>query len=126
MKKIKMYFINKFGLKLNKQDLIGYRNLLKIIHHKHAEHPVLDINKDNSIKRYFIDIPSLKMTLIIDDSFAEIINSNKIWPLQLNNYVYERAIQRIHELKSKQIKEKENQIKSKKQSIIEGLYSQIK
>jgi hypothetical protein len=126
MKKIKMYFINKYGLSLDRKDLIGYRNLLKIIYHKHAEHPILDINKDNSIKRYFIDVPSLKMTLIIDDSFAEIINSNKIWPLNLNKYVYERAIQRIHDLKSKQIQEKEDQIKSKKQSIIEGLYSQIK
>jgi len=124
--KFKIWFRNKFYKKLSKQDLIGYRNLLKIIYHKHAEHPVLDINKDNSIKRYFIDVPSLKMTLIIDDSFAEIINSNKIWPLQLNRYVYERAIQRIYELKSKQIQKKEDQIKSKKQSIIEGLYSQIK
>ena len=75
--KLKIWFRNKFYKKLSKEDLLGYRNLLKIIYHKQAEHPVLDINKD--IKRYFIEIPKLKITLIIDDNFAEIINSNKIY-----------------------------------------------
>lgn len=124
MKKIKMYFINKFGLKLNKQDLLGYRNILKILYHKNALHPVLDINKN--IKRYFIEIPQLKITLILDDTQAEVINSNKIWPLNLDEEVYKRAMERIYELKCKQILEKEQQIKSKKQIIIKDLYNKIK
>ena len=126
MKQIKIWFKNKFYKKLSKQDLLGYRNILKLVYNKKAEHPILDINKDGSVKRYFIEVPNLKMTLIIDDSFAEVINSNKIWPLNLNKYVYERAIKRIYELKCKQIQEKENQIKTKKQTILEDLYNQIK
>jgi hypothetical protein len=124
--KLKIWFKNRFYKKLSKQDLLGYRNLLKIIYHKNAEHPTLDINKDNSVKRYFIDIKSLKMTLIIDDNFAEIVNSSRIWPLNLDNEVYKRATKRIYELKCKQIQEREQLIKNKKQTILEDLYSQIK
>jgi hypothetical protein len=122
--KLKIWVRNKFYKKLSKQDLLGYRNLLKIIYHKQAEHPILDINKD--IKRYFIEIPKLKITLIIDDNFAEIINSNKIWYLNLDKKIYERTLQHIHILKSKQIYEKEQLIKSKKQLILKDLYKQIK
>jgi len=126
MRKLKNWFKRKFYKKLNKEDILGYRNILKLVYHKKAEHPILDINKDNTIRRYFIDIPTLKMTLIIDDSFAEIINSTRIWPLNLNKYVYERAVKRIYELKCKQIQEKEQSIKLKKQTILEDLYTQIK
>lgn len=122
--KIKIWFRKTFYKQLSKEDLLGYRNLLKLIYHKKAEHPILDINKN--IKRYFIEVPKLKITLIIDDSFAEIINSHRIWPLNLHNKVYERAMKRIYELKCKQILEKEQLIKSKKQTILEDLYTQIK
>lgn len=126
MRKLKIWFKRKFFKKLTKEDLLGYRNILKIVYHKKAEHPVLDINKDSTVKRYFIEVPSLKMTLIIEDTFAEIINSTRIWPLNLNKNVYERAVKRIYELKCKQIQEKETLIKLKKQTILEDLYTQIK
>lgn len=122
--KIKIWFRKTFYSQLSKQDLLGYRNLLKIVYHKNSEHPILDINKN--IKRYFIEVPKLKITLIIDDSFAEIINSHRIWPLNLDKKVYERAVKRVYELKCKQIQEKEQSIKSKKQSILKDLYTQIK
>jgi hypothetical protein len=122
--KFKIWFKKTFYKKLSKQDLLGYRNILKILYHKNALHPVLDINKN--IKRYFIEIPQLKITLILDDTQAEVINSNKIWPLNLDEEVYKRAMERIYELKCKQILEKEQQIKSKKQIIIKDLYNKIK
>ncbi len=121
---IKVWFRNKFVKKLSKQDIRGYRNLLKLIYHKSAEHPILDINKD--IKRYFIEVHKLQITLIIDNDFAEIIDPDKIWPLNLDNKIYERAMKRIYELKCKQIAAKELSIKNKKQNILEDLFNQIK
>ena len=119
MRKLKIWFKRKFYKKLTKGDIQGYRNILKLVYHKKAEHPTLDINKDSTVKRYFIEVPTLKITLIIDDSFAEVINSTRIWPLDLDKKVYERATKRIYELKCKQIQEKETLIKLKKQTILE-------
>jgi hypothetical protein len=126
MKYIKNLIRNKFYPKLSKYDLLGYRNILKLVYHKKAEHPLLDINMNSEDKRFFIDVPSLKITLIINDKKAEIINSYKIWPLDLNEKVYKRAVKRIYELKCIQMEQKEKNIKIKKQNILEDLYQQIK
>lgn len=125
LKRIKYYLKNKFKkTKLTKNDLKGYKTLLKIITHPKAEQPILDINKN--ITRYFILLPNYKISLIIDEDQAEIINSHKIWKLELNNIVYVRIIKKLKEIKKQQVTELENSIKGKKQDIFDELYNSIK
>lgn len=124
--KIKVWFRNKFWKKLDKETLRGYRSLLKLIHHKTAEAPITDINPDGSVQRYFVIVPSLSMTLIINSDFAEIVNSDRIWPLNLNKKVYERIVGRLGKLKKQQITQIETSIKTKKQYILNDLYNKIK
>lgn len=123
MKSIKNYFKSKCKQKITSNDLKGYKSLLKIIYHPNSESPVIDL-KRNSV-RYFISNPKIKIDLIIDETKAEIINSHRIWPLELNEEVYKRIIKKIKDIKKKQIEEKELSIKNKKQTIFDELYNSI-
>lgn len=121
---IKVKFRKYFYKKIDGDSLKGYRNLLKLIYHKNAEYPIMD--DSISVVRYFVSVPKLKMDLIINSLGAEIINSNKIWPLNYNTKIYEKAIEHIKAQRKKQIDEKELSIKGKKTYIINELYLKIK
>ena len=125
LKRIKYYLKNKFKkTKLTKNDLKGYKTLLKIITHPKAEPPILDINK--TVIRYFISLPNYKISLIIDEDQAEIVNSHKIWKLELNPIVYQKVIKKLKQIKKQQVSELEESIKGKKQDIFDELYNSIK
>ena len=120
--KCKVYFRKKFGQQLSKDDLLGYRNILKLLYHKKAETPL----KDPDSPKYFISVPDLHLDLIIDATKGEIINTTQIYPLEFNKIVFERAISVIKKEVSKQRNELEFKIKDKKQTILKNIYNTIK
>jgi len=121
-RKTKIKIAKKFRTKLTQEDLRGYRNILKLLYHPKAETPL----KDPDTPKYFIQVPKLHLNLIIDLDQAEIVNTRQIYPLNLDKRVTERAVERIKEEVSKQRAELEEQIRGKKQSILNNLYKQIK
>lgn len=123
MRKIKIYFRNRFSKKLTQEDIRGYRNLLKLIYNKHAEYPIMD-DTSNPI-RYFIQIPKIGITVIVDEYKAEVINHEHIWPLVFNKKVHERTIQVVREQRKQQIENIEHNVKDRKQNIVEKLYKKI-
>lgn len=120
--KIKRKLSKRFRFKLSSEDLRGYRNILKLLYHRNAETPL----KDPMTTKYFIQVPSLHLDLIIDTNGAEIINTKQIYPLNLDIRVTERAVERIKEEVSKQRANLEENIRGKKDNILNRLYSQIK
>ncbi|MFY7883284.1 MAG: hypothetical protein ACOVOV_00415 [Dolichospermum sp.] len=112
----------KFRQQLTPEDLRGYRNILKLLYHPKAETPL----KDPDVAKFYIQVPSLHLDLIIDSTRAEIVNTKQIYPLNLNEKVTERAIKRIREEVSKQRADLEEVIRGKKDTILTKLYSQIK
>ena len=112
----------KFRRELTPEDLRGYRNILKLLYHPKAETPL----KDPDVAKFYIQVPSLHLDLIIDSTRAEIVNTKQIYPLNLNEKVTERAVQRIREEVSKQRADLEEIIRGKKDTILTKLYSQIK
>lgn len=120
--KCKVFFRNRFGLKLSQNDIRGYRNILKLLYHKKAETPL----KDPEYPEYFIQVPSLHLDLIIDLNKAELINSTQIYPLELHPKVLERAIKSIKEEVSRQRGELKIQIRGKKETILNNVYKTIK
>lgn len=120
--KTKVFFRKKWGKHLTQEDLRGYRNILKLLYHLNAETPL----KDPDSTKYYIQVPSLHLDLIIDDSKAEIVNTTQIYPLNLNKEVLERAVLRIKEEVSKQRKQLEANIYAKKGNIFNNLYNKIK
>lgn len=123
MKFFKIYFKNKFGKKLSKDDLRGYRNILKLLYHKDAETPLTD---PSLIGKYFIQVPILHLDLIIDSTKGEIINSKQIYPLNFEKEVFERAVLVIKQEVTKQRQQLEDKIKDKKQNILNNIYLTIK
>jgi hypothetical protein len=121
-RRIKIKISKKFRTKLTKEDLRGYRNILKLLYHPKAETPL----KDPDTPKYFIQVPKLHLDLIIDTEKAEIVNSKQIYPLNLDAKVLERAVKRIKEEVSKQRAELEDRIIGKKETILTKLYNQIK
>jgi NAD dependent epimerase/dehydratase family enzyme len=121
-RKTRIKIAKKFRIKLTQEDLRGYRNILKLLYHPKAETPL----KDPDSSKYFIQVPSIHLDLIIDEEKAEIINTKQIYPLNLNDKVYERAVKRIKEEVSKQRYKLESKIKGKKEFILHKLYNQIK
>jgi hypothetical protein len=121
-RKTRIRIARKFRIKLTQEDLRGYRNILKLLYHPKAETPL----KDPDSSKYFIQVPSIHLDLIIDEEKAEIINTKQIYPLNLNDKVYERAVKRIKEEVSRQRHELELKIKGKKEFILHKLYNQIK
>lgn len=121
-RKTRKKIARKFRIKLTQEDLRGYRNILKLLYHPKAETPL----KDPDSSKYFIQVPSIHLDLIIDEEKAEIINTKQIYPLNLNDKVYERAVKRIKEEVSRQRHELELKIKGKKEFILHKLYNQIK
>jgi len=120
--KVKILFRKQFGEQLPKSDLLCYRNILKLLYHRDADTPL----KDPDNPKYFIQVPSLHLDLIIDDNHAELINSRQIYPLELNKKVFERAIRVIKNEVTKQRMELEQNIKGKKQTILENVFKTIK
>ena len=112
----------KFRQELTTEDLRGYRNILKLLYHPKAETPL----KDPDVSKFYIQVPSLHLDLIIDSTKAEIVNTKQIYPLNLNEKVTERAVKRIREEVSKQRADLEEIIRGKKDTILTKLYSQIK
>ena len=112
----------KFRHDLTKEDLRGYRNILKLLYHPKAETPL----KDPDVAKYFIQVPCLHLDLIIDTEKAEIVNTKQIYPLNLNSKVVERAILRIKEEVSKQRADLEEEIRGKKQNILNNIFDKIK
>lgn len=120
--KIKIRFSKRFKHNLTSEDLRGYRSILKLLYHPKAETPL----KDPDVAKYFIQVPCLHLDLIIDDEKAEIVNTKQIYPLNLDNRVTQRAIQRIKQEVSRQRADLEDKIRGKKQNILNTLYSKIK
>lgn len=112
----------KFRHKLTQDDLRGYRNILKLLYHPKAETPL----KDPDVAKFYIQVPCLHLDLIIDVERAEIVNTQQIYPLNLDTKVTERAVKRIREEVSKQRADLENTIRGKKQNILNNLYIKIK
>jgi hypothetical protein len=121
-RKTRIKIAKKFRSKLTKEDLRGYRNILKLLYHPKAETPL----KHPDLAKYYIEVPKLHLDLIIDTEKAEIVNTRQIYPLNLDKRVTERAVQRIKEEVSKQRAELEERIRGKKFSILANLYRQIK
>lgn len=121
-RKTKNKISKKFRTKLTQEDLRGYRNILKLLYHPKAETPL----KDPDVSKYYIQVPSLHLDLIIDTEQAEIVNSKQIYPLNLNRKVTERAVERIKQEVSRQRADLEDTIRGKKQNILDNLYIRIK
>ena len=121
-RRTKIKFAKKFRQELSSEDLRGYRNILKLLYHPKAETPL----KDPDVSKFYIQVPSLHLDLIIDAEKAEIVNTKQIYPLNLNAKVTERAVKRIREEVSKQRADLEEVIRGKKETILTKLYSQIK
>ena len=112
----------KFRQELTPEDLRGYRNILKLLYHPKAETPL----KDPDVAKFYIQVPSLHLDLIIDTCKAEIVNTKQIYPLNLNPKVTERAVKRIIQEVAKQRADLEEVIRGKKETILTKLYSEIK
>lgn len=112
----------KFRHDLTKEDLRGYRNILKLLYHPKAETPL----KDPDVAKFYIQVPCLHLDLIIDTEKAEVVNTKQIYPLNLDNKVTERAVKRIREEVSRQRGDLEDKIRGKKDTILDKLYNQIK
>jgi hypothetical protein len=121
-RRTKIKFAKKFRQELSSEDLRGYRNILKLLYHPKAETPL----KDPDVAKFYIQVPSLHLDLIIDAEKAEIVNTKQIYPLNLNVKVTERAVKRIREEVSKQRADLEEVIRGKKDTILNKLYNQIK
>jgi hypothetical protein len=121
-RRTRIKFAKKFRQQLTPEDLRGYRNILKLLYHPKAETPL----KDPDVAKFYIQVPSLHLDLIIDSTKAEIVNTKQIYPLNLNEKVTERAVKRIREEVSKQRADLEEVIRGKKDTILTKLYSQIK
>ena len=121
-RRTKIKFAKKFRQELSSEDLRGYRNILKLLYHPKAETPL----KDPDVSKFYIQVPSLHLDLIIDAEKAEIVNTKQIYPLNLNVKVTERAVKRIREEVSKQRADLEEVIRGKKDTILNKLYNQIK
>ena len=112
----------KFRQELTPEDLRGYRNILKLLYHPKAETPL----KDPDVAKFYIQVPSLHLDLIIDTCKAEIVNTKQIYPLNLNPKVTERAVKKIIQEVAKQRADLEEVIRGKKETILTKLYTQIK
>lgn len=121
-RRTRIKFAKKFRQELTSEDLRGYRNILKLLYHPGAETPL----KDPDVAKFYIQVPSLHLDLIIDTQKAEIVNTKQIYPLNLNPKVTERAVERIIQEVSKQRADLEEVIRGKKETILTKLYSQIK
>jgi hypothetical protein len=121
-RRTKIKFAKKFRQELSSEDLRGYRNILKLLYHPKAETPL----KDPDVAKFYIQVPSLHLDLIIDAEKAEIVNTKQIYPLNLNVKVTERAVKRIIQEVAKQRADLEEVIRGKKETILIKLYSQIK
>jgi hypothetical protein len=121
-RRTKIKFAKKFRQELSQEDLRGYRNILKLLYHPKAETPL----KDPDVAKFYIQVPSLHLDLIIDAEKAEIVNTKQIYPLNLNVKVTERAVKRIIQEVAKQRADLEEVIRGKKETILIKLYSQIK
>lgn len=121
-RRTKIKFAKKFRQELSSEDLRGYRNILKLLYHPKAETPL----KDPDVAKFYIQVPSLHLDLIIDVEKAEIVNTKQIYPLNLNPKVTERAVKRIIQEVAKQRADLEEVIRGKKETILTKLYTQIK
>ena len=121
-RRTKIKIAKKFRQELSSEDLRGYRNILKLLYHPKAETPL----KDPDVAKFYIQVPSLHLDLIIDAEKAEIVNTKQIYPLNLNVKVTERAVKRIIQEVAKQRADLEEVIRGKKETILIKLYSQIK
>jgi hypothetical protein len=121
-RRTRIKFAKKFRQELSSEDLRGYRNILKLLYHPKAETPL----KDPDVAKFYIQVPSLHLDLIIDAEKAEIVNTKQIYPLNLNVKVTERAVKRIIQEVAKQRADLEEVIRGKKETILIKLYSQIK
>jgi hypothetical protein len=121
-RRVKTKIKNKFVKPLAPEDIRGYRNILKLLYHERAEKPTKDIE----LSKYYIQVPSLHLDLIIDSQKAEIVNTKQVYPLNLNERVTERAVELIRKEISKNTADLEEVIRGKKDTILNKLYSQIK
>ena len=121
-RKTRIKIAKKFRSKLTQEDLRGYRNILKLLYHPKAETPL----KDPDVSKYYIQVPSLHLDLIIDTEKAEIVNTKQIYPLNLDKKVTERAVERIKEEVSKQRIQLEDTIRGKKQNILNNIFDKIR
>jgi hypothetical protein len=121
-RRVKTKIKNKFVKPLAPEDIRGYRNILKLLYHERAEKPTKDIE----LPKYYIQVPSLHLDLIIDSQKAEIVNTKQVYPLNLNERVTERAVELIRKEISKNTADLEEVIRGKKDTILNKLYSQIK
>ena len=121
-KRTRIKISKKFRHDLTKEDLRGYKNILKLLYHPKAETPL----KHPDLAKYYIQVPCLHLDLIIDTEKAEIVNTKQIYPLNLDKKVLERALKVIRQKVIEHREMHEQRIKHKKQNILQNLYIRIK
>ena len=95
MRKLKSWFKRKFYKKLTKGDIQGYRNILKLVYHKKAEHPTLDINR-TTYSNVISDINNEIVDLIIEK------NLNYVLPY-LGSSLSIKKVKRIPKIKNNKL-----------------------
>ena len=118
---VKTRYRRKFGKHLTQQDLRGFRNILKLLYHKNASTPL----KDPNCSKYFISVPKLHLDLIINEKRAELVNTSQIYPLELNEEVFKRAVEVIRQEVTKQRTNLENELLGKKDTILNNIFKTI-
>jgi hypothetical protein len=117
IRNIKSFVISKFYKPLSKDDILGYRNILKLLYHPSADIVVYPLST-----RYLISIKTLHIDLIIDKDSAEILNTTQSYPLFLSKDVLERAIVRITESVIQDRIHRESEMRGRKQRIFLFIY----
>lgn len=122
MRKIKNYLKRRLFTPLQKDEVIVFRNILKLLYHRYADIPMVSTVKG----RYIIQVPSINVSAIIDSSFCEIVNSNKNSYIKLPDEVYSRLILLINKKISDYKNGVENNINKRKNIIISNIFNEIK
>lgn len=97
---------------LTKSDIKGYRTILRMLYHPHASTPL----KDPDTPKYFIRVPRQDLDLIIDYDKAEIVNTNRIYEINIDKKALERAVENIKKEVTKQRNQLEKEIRGRKEN----------
>lgn len=120
--KFKSFYNSKIARKLNKSDIKGYRTILRMLYHPHASTPL----KDPDHPKYFIRVPRQDLDLIIDYDKAEIVNTNRIYELNVDKRVLERAISRIKKEVTEQRVQLEADIRGRKENTLDIIARKVR
>lgn len=118
----KMFYNSKIAKRLTKSDIKGYRTILRMLYHPHASTPL----KDPEHPKYYISVPRQDLDLIIDYDKAEIVNTNRIYELNVDKRVLERAIDRIKKEVSEQRIQLESNIRGRKENTLDIIARKVR